>query len=172
MTVQELRAQVMGSPYAYAQYVIDQYYPAVLNNAFGAKLVQGDVGPEALYNVVANLIEGGHRQLAALVLNVVPANNDAIVGALAGQSLRSTTATDGQPSWWDQNGDSVVQAAGSLAGLFAQLFGNDEPATPTATNQPAPAPVVVESGMSTQTIIIIAVVAVLVGGGIYLATRK
>jgi len=103
----------------------------------------------------------------------------ALVGGGATQSYDDGFST----GWWDQNGAGVVSGiAGTLGSLFQNLPGiiaaaNYDPSNgnpyqpyqPVAQPQPAPQ---AQANNTMLYIIVIVVILALVGGGIFLATRK
>lgn len=62
--------KLFTDPGTFIQAVVDTHYNEVLNNAYASKLVQGDVGEEALFNAIMQAYESGDTELVAHVLQV------------------------------------------------------------------------------------------------------
>lgn len=62
--------KLFTDPGTFIQAVVDTHYNEVLNNAYASKLVQGDVGEEALFNAIMQAYEAGDTELVAHVLQV------------------------------------------------------------------------------------------------------
>lgn len=178
MTQDQLVASLRTDPYAFAQYMVDAYYPQVLNRAQADKIVQGDVGTEGLYTAIANLIQSGNMVAVSRLVNIQPSEQDAVIQQLTQivppHGPRAGYRSTGS-DWWNENGDMVGDIAGTIGNLFGTIWTTTQtPDQPNAAPQPAPLPPAQSGGMgsiSTNTILIaVAVVAAVVIGVV--ALRK
>lgn len=170
MTQDQLVASLRTDPYSFAQYMVDAYYPQVLNRAQADKLVQGDVGAPALYTAIANLIQSGNMVAVSRIINIQPSEQDAVIRQLTtGPQYRSTTG-----EWWDENGQMVSDITGTLGNLFGQIWGATQTPTdqPTAAPQPQPLPPAQSGFMGGNNMILIVVAAIAAIGLLVFALRK
>lgn len=161
--------QAISSPAASLQFIVDTQYDSVLTRAIGARIVNSNVGPKNLYDVIRQLIddnqvaqvnnlfdfqpstEGLTPEIAEAVnMFVAKANNNGGMvrsvspggggGGVGGGG--GSNGAGGGFNWSSSNTDSAINTFGQI---FTNLWGtfmgggNDSPA-PTDTPTDTPTP--------------------------------
>ena len=171
MTADQLAATLRTDPYAFAQYVVDVYYPEVLNRAQADKIVQGDVGPEALYTAIANLIATGNMVAVSRIINIQPSEQDAVIRQLTNGYRNADVASD--TSFMDEWGGVISDGINSLPGLLCAITGNCTPQPgPNPAPQPQPLPPAQSGFMGGNNMILIVVAAIAAIGLLVFALRR
>lgn len=147
--------EAISSPAASLQFIVDTQYDTILTRAIGARIVNSNVGPKNLYDVIRQLIddnqvaqvnnlfdfqpstEGLTPEIAEAVnMFVAKANNN-------GGMVRSVAPGSGSGSgsgWDSSNTNSALNTFGDIfSSIWGTIMGggNDSPA-PSPTPTPAP----------------------------------
>ena len=170
------------SPGAFIQAVVDTHYQEVLNNAVTAKLVQGDVGEEELFNAIMVAYNAGNVELVQYVLQVqldvnrfspeyqtelarlipqiaprpvyLQSNGSEIGPVMENGNFYSN---EGGGFNWDNLDDIIGTAGDVFSNIWGQVNPNNGPApSPFPAQQPnAPA-----AGIDNTTLIVVAMAAI------------
>jgi hypothetical protein len=147
-----------SSPEGALQFIVDTQYDSILERAIGAKVVNSDVGREALFNVLVDLVQandinmfnyllGGEVTYDGLTQDVQDTLKWACEKAKTPALQRKMQQTEGASGsgWTSDNTNAALEAFAALAGGFLSLFGNNEPApsgggsgSGSGTTAPAP----------------------------------
>lgn len=170
--------KIATSPAAFIQAVVDTHYTEVLNNAFAAKLVQGDVGEEALFNAIMQAYEAGDIGTVQYVLQVnldmnrfAPDYQTAFARLLPqvkrqasvqmGPPMEDGSFYQNEPNGSGFNWNSLGGILESAGDVFTNIWGtvqgggNQPPATGGGNSQPQAA-----AGIDNTTLIVVAIAAI------------
>lgn len=153
--------EAISSPATSLQFIVDTQYDSILTRAIGARIVNSNVGPKNLYDVIRQLIddnqvaqvnnlfdfqpstEGLTPEIAEAVnMFVAKANNNGGMVRSVAPGADGSNGAGGGFSWSSSNTDSAI---GTFCQIFSSLWGtfmgggNDSPA-PTPTPSPSQTP--------------------------------
>jgi hypothetical protein len=170
------------SPGAFIQAVVDTHYQEVLNNAVTAKLVQGDVGEEELFNAIMVAYNAGNVELVQYVLQVqldvnrfspeyqtelarlIPQIAPRPVyfqsnGSETGPVMENGNfySNEGGGFNWDNLNDIIGTAGDVFSNIWGQVKPNNGPAPSPGPGQQPNAPA---AGIDNTTLIVVAMAAI------------
>jgi hypothetical protein len=171
------------SPGAFIQAVVDTHYSEVLNNAVTAKIVQGDVGPEELFNAIMAAYNAGNVELVQYVLQVQldinrfsPEYQTALArlipqlaprpvylqsnGSETGPVMENGNfySNEGGGFNWNSLGDIIGTAGDVFSNIWGQVKPNNNPAPNGGFNNQPQQPGA--AGIDNTTLIVVAMAAI------------
>jgi len=171
------------SPGAFIQAVVDTHYSEVLNNAVTAKIVQGDVGPEELFNAIMAAYNAGNVELVQYVLQVQldinrfsPEYQTALArlipqlaprpvylqsnGSETGPLMENGNfySNEGGGFDWNSLGDIIGTAGDVFTNIWGQVKPNNNPAPNSGFNNQPQQPGA--AGIDNTTLIVVAMAAI------------